>query len=85
MKSFEQWWIKYYKIAFLAGLVILVFRLIFQGVQGLDAKNAIVFFAILTSPIGALIGQILEWIFKLLKMLVEIIVEFIKLRKQRKK
>lgn len=85
MKSFEQWWIKYYKVAVFAGIVFLIFRLVLQGPHGFDVKSAIIYFAILTSPLGALFGQILEWLYKLLKILVGILVEFIKLRKQGKK
>jgi hypothetical protein len=85
MKSFEQWWIKYYKIAFVAGLVLLLFRFIFTGSLGFDAKGAVVLFAIIMSPIGALFGQVLEWLFKGLKLLGEIFLEFIKLRRAKKK
>lgn len=85
MKSFEQWWIKYYKIAFVAGLLLLLFRLVFTRSLGFDARSAVILFAIVTSPIGAMAGQTLEWVFKGFKVIGIIFLEFIKLRRAEKK
>ena len=84
MKSFEQWWIKYYKYCVIAGLVFLLFQTLKNGFAGYDVKGAIVFFAIITLPIVALIGQGLVWIFKLLKLFLDIFAEYLKLRKEKK-
>jgi uncharacterized membrane protein len=84
MKSFEQWWIKYYKFGVIAGLFFLVLEYTKHEFAGYDITSAIVFFAIITSPIGAIIGQVLVWVTKLLKLLFEIFVEYRHVRNEQK-
>jgi len=84
MRTFEQWWLKYYKFCVIAGFVFLIIKVLQKDYTGFDIKGAVVFFAIITSPVGALIGQIFVWIFKLIKLLFEIFLEYRKLRKQRR-
>ena len=82
MKAFEQWWLKYYKYGVIAGLIFLALQYMKHGVSDFNVKNAIVSFAIITSPIGALIGQVLAWAAKLLKLLFEIFAEYRHVRKE---
>ncbi len=85
MKSFEQWWIKHYKYCVIAGVFYLALLIAKNGLAVFNVKDALIFFAVITSPIGALIGQVLVWIFKMLKLLLEIFVEYLKLRKAEKR
>ncbi len=82
MKAFERWWLKYYKVCLIAGIVFIVIQGITKGFAGITVRDAVFYFAVVTSPIGALIGQVLVWLFKLLKLFYEIFVEYLKLRKQ---
>ncbi len=81
MTSFEKWWIKYYKYCVVAGVAFLAFEILTHSFDQIHLKSSIIFVAIVTSPVGALIDQALEWLIKLLKLLLEIFVEFLELRK----